>query len=506
MKTPSTIRIVGILGFLLMAAFPPEAAAQQGDTFTRRGSATVTEGDEAHRADLGRSNFGVDGTGVTACVISDSVAYLELLKATDELPPGITVLAGQSGNPGSSRGTAMLEIIHDVAPGADLMFATGAGGPAQMATNIEDLAAAGCDVIAADVAYPNDDAAFSDDVEAVFQDDVIAQAVETVAGEGVLYFAAAGDDGNLNDNESGVWEGLYSGTTLPPILGPLYPGGATAHDFGGGDVLSTLTEDPQDDARFFTLQWSDSLGASGNDYDLAVLDSTGSIVVARSGDVQDGDDDPSEKISSEDFDDSGNVLVVIKKSGAADRFLHLSTHGARLEHGTAGQIAGHAAAASALAVAAVQVPPGGGAFDGTEEVEFFSSDGPRTIFFDAGGSPVGGRGASQSSVTREKPDLAAADGVSTTTPGFEIFSGTSAAVAHAAGIAALLRELVPSLTLSQARGVFDATALDIEAPGFDRDSGTGILDANAALQSAPNLFADGFESGNTSAWSSTLGG
>ena len=91
-------------------------------------------------------------------------------------------------------------------------------------------------------------------------------------------------------------------------------------------------------------------------------------------------------------DHTDHHLVVVKKAGAADRFIHLNTHEGRLEHSTNGQIFGHPAAEGALAVAAVNVADAGGAggvrFDGSESVEEFSSDGPRRIYFEADGSPV----------------------------------------------------------------------------------------------------------------------
>ena len=93
----------------------------------------------------------VDGSGVRVGAMSDSVDALPDLIASGDLPPDVTVLPGQSGNPGTSEGTALLEIIFDMASGADLFFATGQGGQAQMAQNILDLAAAGCTVIVDDL-------------------------------------------------------------------------------------------------------------------------------------------------------------------------------------------------------------------------------------------------------------------------------------------------------------------------------------------------------------------
>ena len=45
------------------------------------------------------------------------------------------------------KGTAMLEIVHDIAPGAQLFFATGRNGFTSFAQNIRDLRTAGCDII-----------------------------------------------------------------------------------------------------------------------------------------------------------------------------------------------------------------------------------------------------------------------------------------------------------------------------------------------------------------------
>jgi len=453
----------------------------------------TTEGDVAHTADVARTSFGVDGTGTLACAMSDSVDALANLQASGDLPPGVTVLPGQSGNPGTSEGTALLEIIFDMAPGADLAFATGAGGPAQMAQNILDLAALGCNIIVDDVLYLN---------EGVFQDDIIAQAVETVVADEVMYISSAGNSGNLNNGTAGVWEGNFAATILPT---PLVGAGLAAHDFGGGDNGNTIINDSP---SLFTLQWADPLDGSNNDYDLFLLDPTLTTVLAASTNVQNGTQDPFEFIDSQANDDTNNRLVVVQFSGE-DRFLHLNTHRGQLDIGTDGQIFGHPAATNAIAIAAVNVATaGGGPYTGgpANPVEPFSSDGPRRIFFNANGTPARSGNQGDTPEIRNKPDVAAADGVSTATPGFNPFFGTSASAPHAAGIAALMRELA-SISLPQqglfvhdAIDIFNSTALDIEDPGFDRDSGNGIIMGDASMNDVP-IFADGFESGDTAAWS-----
>ena len=165
---------------------------------------------------------------------------------------------------------------------------------------------------------------------------------------------------------------------------------------------------------------------------------------------------------------------------------------------TPGCTRGHSAAADAFSVAAVDVATAsGGPFVGgaTNPVELFSCDGPRRIFFDATGNLLPGAPAgdfsSTGGVVRQKPDVAAADGVAVATPGFNPFFGTSAAAPHAAAIAALVKAAFPAFTAAQVRTALKGSALDIEAPGVDRDSGSGIVMAYETLAdngAAPQAF------------------
>jgi hypothetical protein len=121
-------------------------------------------------------------------------------------------------------------------------------------------------------------------------------------------------------------------------------------------------------------------------------------------------------------------------------------------------------------------------------VEYFSSDGPRRVFYLANGTPITpGNFSSTGGAVRQKPDVTAADGVATSVPGFGSFFGTSAAAPHAAAIAALLLSYNPTLTTTDVRSLLTSTALDTEAAGVDRDSGFGIVMAPAVLQAAPPL-------------------
>lgn len=430
----------------------------------------TSEGDVTHRANVARSTFSVDGTGVQVGVLSDSVDALATLQASGDLP-AVTVLPGQSGNPGSSEGTALLEIVFDLAPGADLFYATAFNGEASFAANIIALQEAGCDVIVDDVGY------FA---EFVFQDGIIAQAVETVTARGATYFSSAGNSGNESDGTSGVWEGDWSLSAGDP-----FGDGTLVHDFDDtpevDTFLNTLTAAS---SSVYTLQWSDPAGASSNDYDLFLINSAGTAVTAASTNVQSGTQNPFEIIGASSSD-TGRHLLVAKAAGAADRFLHMNSNRGRLSISTNGQIAGHAGAVSAFGVAAVDVADAGGTgsvFDGSESIETFSSDGPRRVFYTADGTPItAGNFSSTGGTVRAKPDITAGDGVSTATPGFSTFFGTSASAPHAAAIAALLIEQGVATTSAGIRTIMTGSALDIEATGIDNDSGAGIVDAVAAL-------------------------
>jgi hypothetical protein len=441
------------------------------------GSVT-SQGDTTHRAFSARGTFNVDGTGIKIGVLSDGVDSLAVSQGTADLG-AVTVLPGQEGF--GDEGTAMLEIIHDLAPGAQLYFATAVNGMASFAQNIRDLRTAGCDIILDDVGYF---------VESPFQDGqtstvvstnnggLATQAVNDVVAAGALYFSSAANSGNLNDGTSGTWEGDFAdGGTLA-----ITPGGKV-HDFDPGAGFSQF-DVITGDGILTNLHWSDPLGGSNNDYDLFLLTPDGTFVVGSSTNVQNGTQDPYEAVF---FAPQGYRVVILQKTGAANRFLHLDTNRGELTFGTQGSTHGHNAASGAYGVAAVcAVCVFPAPFSASDQVEKFSSDGPRHIFYNGDGSTItpGNVLATGGSVL-QKPDITAADGASVSGAGGfpKVFYGTSAAAPHAAAIAALIKSAQPTLTQVQLRTALTATAIDIEAPGTDRDSGAGIVMAYPALQS-----------------------
>src|SRR5262245_6365333 len=249
-----------------------------------------SQGDVTHRAFAARGAYQIDGTGVKIGVVSDGVRNLAASQAAGDLGP-VTVVGNPSPCPAANtcdEGTAMLEIIHDLVPGAQLYFASAFVSITSFADNIRTLRNLGCDIIVDDVFYF---------VETPFQDGqpaptntnggVVSQAVKDVTQSGALYFSSAGNSGNLDAGTAGVGEGDFvdGGPTVPPPL----PAASRVHNFGGQN-FNTLTL--ANTSAPLSLYWSDPLGGSSNDYDLFRLNAAGTAIAAASTNLQNGTQDP----------------------------------------------------------------------------------------------------------------------------------------------------------------------------------------------------------------------
>ena len=419
---------------------------------------TTSEGDIAHNAPYVRGQS-FTGTGVQVGVLSDSADYLAQVQATGDLPPVVTVLEDDPGR--SGEGTAMMEIVYDLAPNAQLYFATADFGPANFANNIISLKNAGCKVIIDDVSYYN---------ESPSQDDVISQAVRTVSEAGVLYFSSAGNDRNFNAGTAGTWEGDFVANSASPEF-------SNYHAYPNGAIFNQILSNP----RRIDLFWSDPLGASANDYDLYVVDGSGNVK-ASSTNRQTGTQDPYESISVSNSNlNYTNYYVAIHKYSGSGRFLHLQAYRGKLNYATHGSTKGHHTVETAFGVSAVSAQGRTTPFTGSEPLETYTSDGPRRIFYNPNGTAITpGNLSSSGGLVRVKPDITAADCVETSTPGFAHFCGTSAAAPHAGAIAALFLSASPSPTPAQIR--IAMTTADLPSPAFwNEDAGHGIVMADLAL-------------------------
>jgi subtilisin-like proprotein convertase family protein len=452
-------------------AIAAKAALSSGPTATTNTGSVSDEADIPLGSARARKFFGIDGTGVNVGVISDSDDFSEAAIASGDLPADQFTIPGQSGRPGTGEGTAMMEIVHDIAPGAKIFFASAFESPEAFADNIRQLRFTyHCDIILDDVGYF---------FESPYQDDIVAAAVDDVYDDGAMYFSSAGNDGNFDNGTSGAWDGHFTDAGALATL----PSGYTVHDFGSG-VIGNRVEVAGDPLY---LHWAapGSLDnpAATDDYDLFVLDQDMRNVLIASTDIQDGTD-----IAFEFIDATIPVnsrIVIAKKAGSASLPVRVQLSGGELALTTTGSSYGHPTARGAVGVAAIDVAEAvGGAFapGPTTQAELFTSDGYRFIYFNPDNSVIEG-----GPTPRLQPSMTAPDGVSTTLPGtsgLNPFFGTSAAAPHAGAVAALLKSAQPDKPNWYITQIMASAATDIMAPGNDRDSGWGVVDAFNTLDTA----------------------
>jgi hypothetical protein len=430
-------------------------------------SGSVTsEGDVILRAEEVRTLLGIDGSGVRVGVISDGVDSRAVAVSSGDLPENIEVHPAQPGQ--GDEGTAMLEIIYDLAPGAQLAF-SGPRTSLEMIESIKFLADSAFAGIGANII--SDDLVFFD--QPYFQDGPIAEAVKSAVANGVTYFTSAGNRAQTH------YEASYIDDTPGDD-----PGGVNLHDFGaasGGpsDSFMAVRIAPGGSVVAY-LQWNDPFGGSTNDFDLYILDANADSVLVKSEDTQNGSQDPVEVVSWEN-NTAAEVVVNVainRYQGATDRLLEMLFYGSSFSLQeyvvTAGSInPGQASTSSAIAVGAIDVSD-----PGNDDAEPFSSRGPVRHFF-------------PNPITRLKPDIAATDGnLITGAGGFGVpddgdmrFFGTSAASPHAAAVAALIKSANPNLMPAQIAEALKTTAVDLGPDGADNTFGAGRIDAYAAVQS-----------------------
>lgn len=514
-----------VSGRLPIEALPEAAslsslrAARPSVAMTLTGAVT-TQGDAAMRADAARGQFGVDGSGMTVGVLSDSydtnpsasTRAAEDIQSGD-LPPAsrIAILEEFGDDPsedsGSDEGRAMMQIIHDVAPGADLAFHTAFNGLANFAQGIQDLANFGSHVIVDDVIFFG---------EPMFQDGVVAQAVDRVVDtQNVAYFSSAGN------SDRASYESPFRNSGQPGVLSPDQ---AVLHDFGGGDTLQRITI-PEDDSIRIAFQWTDpfaSVGGSGadTDLDIFIVDQSGEVV-ARS-DFGNIGSDPIEFMEfkndgSIDADNDGSpdtqfdLGIELFEGPEPQRIKYVHFGSATInefrEATQSPTLFGHANAEGASAVGAVfwfATPAFSDQFSNPFALNSFSSVGGVPIYFDDQGNPL------PIPEVRQKPDVVGPDGGNNTFFGqmlnddddFPNFFGTSAAAPHVAAVAALMREFDPTRPPAQIYDDLESTAIDMtqvlvnntaepipDGEGFDFYSGFGLVQADEAVPLAAEVVS-----------------
>jgi hypothetical protein len=264
--------------------------------------AVTTQGFVQHRVAQIANKY--DGTGIKIAVLSGSFdsfgangitpdATADI--STGDLPgPGnpdgnttpVTVLEDDLWNGdgwNADEGRAMLQIVHDLAPMAQLGFATGAMGEVDFANNIKALKDTfGADVICDDLLYVD---------EPMFQDGMLAQAVDYVTSKGAAYFSAAGNWPGIQGYASEFRavpfdpanpQAALQGTNInlagvDPIL---YAGGF--HNFrtdGGQDIAQQCVFGAVNGALedSIVLQWNDPSAYLTDSLGKELVDTTGDL-------------------------------------------------------------------------------------------------------------------------------------------------------------------------------------------------------------------------------------
>jgi len=377
-------------------------------------------------------NSGWNGGGQSMVVIDIGFSGWRALQNQGDLPAYVNIrnFRADGGFESTAHGSAVAEIVYDVAPGATLsLYAVNT--ELELAQAVDAAIAQGADIIVHSVSWfntgPGDGTG------------ILGDLVRRADAAGILWVNAAGNQAKR------YYQGAFTSS------------GSNRHLFS-----------PNDDGNDVFLQAGDTVcgmlswnawPVTADDYDLYLYQ--GTQWVARGDDAQSGDQPPIETLCyTAPTAGAYSFVIVHYSTQLPPALMRLFVTGADLQYSTPeGSIVQPADAPEALTTGAVfwMAPYG---------LEPFSSQGPTTD-------------------GRIKPDVAAYDGVSTATYGnsnsleYEHggtgFFGSSASAPLAGGAAALVKQRFPAWRPADIREFFSNWALDMGSPGPDNRFGAGRL-------------------------------
>jgi PKD domain-containing protein len=455
----------------------------------------VSQGVTLHRANTVQDVRGINGAGVTVGVSSNGVSSISASQTAGELPSGVTVDDAGSGD----EGTAMLEIVADMAPSAGLVF-DASNGLTDYTNSLQNLATK-TNVIAEDLAFDN---------EPAFQEGIGAQTGDNIAANGVSVESSAGNRAQnhvarvvANGTGTGPDGTSFTSTptgcaNTPDNVVDIDPGSGTAFDM-------VLGNDGNGNGTSFTLQWSEpraifpTIGRGGfTDLNLYIMNTALTQCLAQSVGVQsNGQGDTIEQLVTPSGLSGTAVKVVVDVQGTSSAVTaplidlrwrnDTSQTDATTAAGSLNPDSNYTGAADAVAA----VNGNGTGLEG------FSSQGPVQLVTTTQ-CPGGGTGpctgaAGPASQTFQQPVWAAADGVSVSgVGGFgSPFFGTSAAAPSAAGCEALLRSSPQSSPTASPTSTNARLAATAVGPANPNVTGAGTLDCLAAVNRPPVANAGG---------------
>ncbi|HEU5206601.1 MAG TPA: S8 family serine peptidase [Gaiellaceae bacterium] len=372
---------------------------------------------------------GFTGKGVKVAIIDGGFAGLADRQSSGDLPGNAITQDYCGGKLGSDgHGTAVAEIVHEMAPDAKLHLIC-------VGTEV-DLAAAVAYAKSQDVAVVNHSVGW----EGPHRDDgtdPIGAIVSDARANGILWVNAAGNEAQTH------WSGTY------------VPAGPPVHRWDpNGDVGNSFIW-PNDSAICGFLKW-DEWPAAASDFDLALVLSGANRLIAISEEEQGNGEAPYEELCL--HQDSGQDLIVfwaiVGYNVVSSPRIDLISWSPPLQYQVAaGSIATPASSPAALAVGALCWQ--------SRSLEPYSSQGPT----------IDGR---------VKPDIVGHDSVSGSTYGPfaacpSAFAGTSASAPEVAGAAALVKQAYPTYAPDRIKAYLMTAARDLGAPRLDNVYGAGEL-------------------------------
>ena len=347
----------------------------------------------------------------------------------------------------TAHGTAVAEIVHDMAPQATLCLMK-ISDELDLENAKDDAITYGVDIINHSVGWYNTN--FYDGTGEV------AGIANDARDNGILWVNAAGNE--ADSTYTGHWQGAFVDND-----GDSYLDFGTGSDPLDGDAIDECNDlyAASGETIYIYLTW-DAWPSDPEDYDLHLYDPNGTKVDSSTN-VQNGTQHPTESISYP-VSTTGYYCFAIEAFNAPSRpdlevFIFKENQSVAVNqqyHHPESSIIAPANSAKVFTVGAI--------YHGnwtTGPQESFSSQGPSN--------------ASKFAASITKPDIMGPDGVSSYTYGAFYFYGTSAASPHVAGAAALLLSENPTLTADDLQNKLEADAIDIGAAGKDNIYGSGRL-------------------------------
>lgn len=386
------------------------------------------------------------GAGVKVAVIDFGFAGYAAAQASGDLPLSLTRIDYCAGGFSSStnHGTAVAEIVYDMAPGAQLYLIC-ILSEVSLGQAKDDAKANGIQIVNHSVGWFNTSRGDGSG-GAGTPDDIVRDA----RANGILWVNAAGNEAQLH------WSGDFSD-----------PDANDSHNFGTFDELNSIFL-PTDAQTCVFLKW-DAWPATTQDFDLWLWSETDGFIEALSVNDQSGTPGglrPTESLCYTNLTGSAQYFgIQITKFDAttSPRFDLFASYTPEYAVG-AGSVLEPASSPNALAVGALCWS--------NNALEPYSSLGPN-----------------MSGLT--KPDIVAWDWVSTATSGSSTgcsaggFQGTSASAPHIAGAAALVKQLSPGADPSAIQSFIDCRVVDLGPSGRDNAYGSGFLWLSTPPPSAP---------------------